>query len=273
MGKKSDAKHADAWSPEICWQILRRTPLYKDMVNLFLAWLNESDGITALNARLLFDEVSKEQSTNVSHLSEERKRHFRLNAKTTIETYQDHTGLKEFLNNYGDILRFPIHYDTNKPNVFYLNSLWRFRPAVVVDSSYLEEVKREESKSTLPLSSVYHSFEINPAFSDAVIEEAITKSLAELMQNLRQRRAASLESIKVRWDEVQEGPRAIEIRESNPEITNFPLARSVLSAYEYRNLTDRQRYDRLRSRLDTINRLMDFFGKTRSQRSSELLKA
>ena len=298
MTKANSGKnHPDSWNPLLCWHLLRRSKLYRDTVDTFQEQIEAVPEVGAHQPiKSLFEWSSEEDQTNET--DDDRLNYFREPVKEWYEVpigghdeRQETDALMAFLETYGDVLAFPIHYNTKRPKKEVLDRLWSFRPAVLV-SSYLRPMDQNEIEMTtqtpekfrvystwrdptrtqFPLEqrpqTLYFTIEVNSSFSDLMIKERVDQILSSQLFWVRPDSAPSIEAkaIKVRWDYLAEGVRALDILDSNPKWGMLKLGNEL---FKGRKMSSICRKDNARARKDTAQNLIEFFNQSRSDRTYE----
>lgn len=221
--------HPYAWNPEFLWQLLRRSKSYKRAVMTYgkdlvaeedseasLSFFNEVLGLGFLN--LSFPEDSAERKKSLQFkVSVEDDDDRRIVSGASVYKHKFSTesssaclnpsspALQNFLKSYGDVLRYPIPPEIDKPNVDLLNLFWNLRPCSIVDSLYMDVVAQERSKWAygpyftfnsrtedrpdpieIPLFRMVHlNLEINTHFDNETIIRHAQKNLMEALAELR----------------------------------------------------------------------------------------
>ncbi len=180
--------HPMSWSPARGWELLKRTDSYKQAVDEFI---EEATNAGDEKSLMIFEKLSG----GISYLNRIKARttgikYHKLLSDFYLEDYTigdliaprrlasrkyepDYTQphLKKFLKWYGDIIRFPIDYRSERIDPLALKLCWAHQPFIVAPYRFLELNKRNEQtwlvspffKETERVS--YHVIAINEDFT------------------------------------------------------------------------------------------------------------
>ncbi len=201
-------RHELSWNPFFGWEVLRRSKLYQRAVLQFQqeAHAHEMERVLRLFEQISIEEDSVEV-TGPDVLGYQRK--LQSVAKEIYDVPANEFPMGNFLLNYGDVLRFPIHFKVVRPWSFYLNALWQLRPAILADEDHLSAIEQERrtqlSKSTAFQRTAHIHLEINSHFSDAMILSEAKRCLLKALNEIRSRTNLSPSQLGAKrpdWEEV-----------------------------------------------------------------------
>jgi hypothetical protein len=232
MPKKSN-QSAFPNSPIYFWQLLRRNKWYQAAVEEFLSVSKECgdkpsielfEGIKG-NGRLAnllagdgrlscLNDTSSMNAVSTQTLAEELYFGVQLRdyifGEADVDFRQGH--LQNFLDRFGDIVKFPIDPSIEKPSLAALAALWAYRPIVI------EYLSPEGFRSPQNLGPSKMGLNINRDFPDKQIL-AEFRSILDVIRNSEKR--GRFERQKVKWHEFTDYLEVWDLRQSGKGLSTI----------------------------------------------------
>lgn len=203
------------WNPCDVWRVLRLSPEYRKAIDDFKVELDKTArrrSRVSKSVKSAFKAVSREDQIPQG-MSDRAFAALRRKELAFPKHRNLHTGIdiaiadlgslacgRKFLELYGDVLLFPIDYESKFPNEFLLSSIWALKPAVMSSRRIQNSVgliANEASEASHIKSLRQLSILINLDFSEGQIADAIANVVRNLLKEQKVKKVNSERQAKL----------------------------------------------------------------------------